>query len=162
MIPNYLGVITLMEGIDPQARRLMEVFSAIERSKWNDSPVKGLAANEAHILFCIKHKTISPQEGMKVSEISRLMKVTTPTVTQSINNLYKKGLVIRIPDTHDRRSVRIKLTDKGEMIIEKVSEHIRLTFNGLVQYLGTQESDKLAELLLKAHNYIISVKKIDI
>jgi DNA-binding MarR family transcriptional regulator len=152
----------VMDGIDPHAKKLMEVFSAIERSKWNDSPVKGLAANEAHVLFCIKHKTISPQEGMKVSEIGRLMKVTTPTITQTINNLYKKGLVLRIQDMHDRRSVRIKLTDKGEEIIKKVSEHICVTFNGLSQYLGPEESDKLAELLLKAHNYIVNVKKIDI
>jgi DNA-binding MarR family transcriptional regulator len=99
---------------------------------------------------------------MKVSEIGRLMKVTTPTITQTINNLYKKGLVLRIPDIHDRRSVRIKLTDKGEEIIKRVSEHICITFNGLSQHLGSEESDKLAELLLKAHNYIINVKKIDI
>lgn len=91
---------------------------------------------------------------MKVSEISRFMGLTPPTVTQLINSLEAKQMVERLPDANDRRVVRIKLTEQGEIITRRGKEHMNEMLNKLVGYLGEAESDQLAELLLKVHRFV--------
>ncbi|MNC18483.1 Transcriptional regulator SlyA [compost metagenome] len=82
------------------------------------------------------------------------MGLTPPTITQLINSLEAKQLVERLPDANDRRVVRIKLTEQGKMITRRAKDHMNATLNKVVDYLGEDESNQLAELLLKVHRFI--------
>ncbi|WNS42559.1 MarR family transcriptional regulator [Paenibacillus sp. MMS20-IR301] len=105
------------------------------------------------LLICIARASRSA-EGLKVSEISRFLGLTPPTVTQLINSLEAKQMLQRQPDPSDRRVVRIKLTEQGKIITRRAREHMDATLNKMVEYLGEEESDHLAELLLKVHNFM--------
>jgi DNA-binding MarR family transcriptional regulator len=48
------------------------------------------------------------------SELSRMLNVTTPTITQLVDSLVKKGYVERQPDAEDRRKIYLRLTPKGQ------------------------------------------------
>ena len=96
---------------------------------------------------------LSEARTMKVSEISKLMHVTSPTITQMLKGLEANGLVERHIDPNDRRAVRIALTERGEAIAQRAEEIFLDSFNGLVEYLGEEESNQLIELLLKAYRY---------
>lgn len=71
-----------------------------------------------------------------MSEISRFLGLTPPTVTQLINSLEAKQMVERQADASDRRVVRIKLTEQGKIITRKARDHMDATLQKMVAYLG--------------------------
>jgi DNA-binding MarR family transcriptional regulator len=128
-------------------------------------PIAGCKPSEIRVLFCIKKGTRAacPSEQsdsaerkmseVKVSEISRLLHVTSPTVTQLLKGLEANGLVERHVDPADRRSVGITLTEKGEHVTQQAADAFASAMHGLMEYLGEEESDHLADLLFKVSRY---------
>lgn len=98
---------------------------------------------------------VMPSEAptMKVSEISKLLHVTSPTITQMLKGLEANGLVERHIDPNDRRSVRIALTERGEKVAQHAEKIFTDSFIGLAEFLGEEESNQLIELLSKAYRY---------
>ncbi|PCI05704.1 MAG: MarR family transcriptional regulator [Hyphomicrobiales bacterium] len=77
------------------------------------------------------------------------MMVTSGTMTNRIDQLVKAGLVERIHNPEDRRSVFISLTDKGFGIVDgTVTAHVA-TQKKLVSGLSKEEALKLNDLLAK-------------
>lgn len=105
-------------------------------------------------MICIARASHASDLGLKVSEISRFLGLTPPTVTQLINSLEAKQMVERQADPSDRRVVRIKLTEQGKIITRRARDHMDATLNKMVEYLGEEESDQLAELLLKVYAFM--------
>jgi len=140
----------------PIAKELMEAFMQMCRSAMKDGRGKhGYRRSQVMVLYCLKDAASQGGPGLMVSEISKKLNVTSPTVTQLINELEMKGFVERRGDVRDRRAVRILLTDKGRALIEKTTEAFLESFNGLVEHLGEEESMQLARLLRKASAYLI-------
>ena len=90
---------------------------------------------------------------MKVSEISKQLHVTSPTVTQLVNGLEANGLIKRNSDPVDRRAVGITLTEKGERVTEQAAEAFSASIQGLIEFLGEEQSNQLTELLSKVFRY---------
>ena len=138
---------------NPVAQKLLEAFTQFHRLNWKQSPIVGLKSSEIMVLFCIK-KTVHPEShGIKVSDISKALRVAPPTITQLINSLEANGYVERTMDIADRRAVRVKITEQGGSTIAKAADAFFESFNGLVEYLGEDKSKELAELLSKAFGY---------
>lgn len=60
---------------------------------------------------------INEEEGsdkVKMSDISRLMGISKPAATQAVDRLVDRGMVRRVNDENDRRTVYIQITEKGE------------------------------------------------
>jgi len=53
-------------------------------------------------------------DGLKMSELSKLLIVSNGNVTGIIDRLVKEGLVQRVPVPGDRRASLVRLTEKGE------------------------------------------------
>jgi len=140
------------------AKELMETIFRFNRLHWHRSPIAGLTPSELVVLYCLEYR-IEDNPGIKVSEISELLNVTSPTITQLVNSLENKGLVVRSVDTTDRRVVQIKLTGEGEKTVKVAIDNVQASFIGLVDYLGVEDSNKLAELLAKVYNYRIEKLK---
>jgi DNA-binding MarR family transcriptional regulator len=140
-------------NINPTAQKLLGALWQFRRAEWHQRSFAGYKPSEIKVLFCIK-KGMSPSiPEIKVSEISKRLHVTSPTVTQLIKGLEANGLIERNIDPEDRRSVDIKLTEKGEMITQQAAASFEESVNGLIEYLGEEQSNQLAELLLKAFRY---------
>ncbi len=91
--------------------------------------------------------------AMKVSEISKMMHVTSPSITQVLKGLEAHGLIERRSDAADRRTVWISLTESGEKIAQQARASFLIAFQGLVEYMGEEQSDQLATLLSTAFRY---------
>ncbi len=113
----------------------------------------GCKPSEIGVLLTISHGAKSEVRDMKVSEISKVMHVTSPTITQVLKSLEANGLVERRIDPTDRRAVGITLTDRGEQVAQRAEEAFLTTSRGLADYLGEEQSNQLAELLVKAFRY---------
>lgn len=140
------------------AKRLIDVCWKLSRTNWNRSPIIGLTSSEMWALYCIKKNTCLDSPGIKVSEISDFLRVTSPSVTQLVNSLEAQGLVERSIDTKDRRVVRVRTTEKGERILEKAARALHGMFEGLIEYLGEENTNCLAELLLQVLAYFDMVE----
>ena len=69
---------------------------------------KDISMNDMHII-----EAVGDGEPKNMSSIARLVGVTVGTLTIAMNNLVKKGYVIRTRSEKDRRVVLISLDEKG-------------------------------------------------
>jgi DNA-binding MarR family transcriptional regulator len=138
---------------DPTAQRLLRSFMQLNKAEWHKQSVAGCKPSEIRVLFCIKKGMNPSTPEMKVSEISKQLHVTSPTVTQLIKGLEANGLIERNVDPIDRRAVGITLTEKGEKVAQKAAEAFSASIHGLIEYLGEEQSNQLAELLSRVSRY---------
>ncbi|WHY88809.1 MarR family transcriptional regulator [Neobacillus novalis] len=135
------------------AQNLLKAFMQFRKTGWHEKKIGGYNPSEFKVLAAIQQGANEKNEEMKVSEISQRLQVTPPTVTQIINILEKDGLVERAVDPEDRRSVKIKLTQAGMEATARAKNRFTENFTGLIDYLGEEESEQLADLLDKVHHY---------
>jgi DNA-binding MarR family transcriptional regulator len=136
--------------VSATAQKLFRSFMKFHKAQWHEEPVAGCKPSEIRVLFCIK-KGGNPE--IRVSEISKYLNVTPPTVTQLVKGLEANGLVKRHTDPADRRTSSFTLTEKGEIVTQKASKAFAESLNGLIEYLGEEESNQLADLLIKVSHY---------
>lgn len=65
-------------------------------------------------------KIINEEKEISIGEISKLLDISQPAVTQFINKLQEKKLIKVIQDKKDRRKKNIQLSHKGLKTIEKL------------------------------------------
>ncbi len=134
-------------------QKLLSALTQLKRLGWHQRTIGGCKPSEIRVLFCVKEGTNAGLPEIKVSEISKQLGVTSPTITQLLKGLEAHGLIERHIDTIDRRAVGIKLTTKGAMVAQQASDAFFASIKGLVEYLGEEQSDQLAELLSKVFRY---------
>lgn len=143
------------------AHNLLEAFFQFRRLRLSQSLIEGLSLSEVRVLFHLRKAAEAQRAGTKVSELSGMMQVTPPTVTQLISDLEARGYVERAMDRDDRRAVRVSLTEKGEVAMAKAHEAIADSFRGLVEYLGEEESRQMVDLLRKTFTYLNEAREIE-
>ena len=74
--------------------------------------------------------------SLPVSSLAAQMSVSPPNVTGILDRLEQHGWVRRTPDLHDRRVVRVVLTDEGERFLDGLQQagesRIRARLNEMV------------------------------
>ncbi len=140
---------------NPITQKLMKAFMQFKKVGWHQRTVAGYNPSEIRVLFCIRKGAMPDSEvlSMKVSDISKLLHVTSPTITQLLKNLEADGLVERNIDPTDRRAVDVKLTQKGEKITQLAADSFSSSLDGLVDYLGEEQSNQLVDILSKVFLY---------
>lgn len=139
------------------AQKLLQSFMQFKKTGWHNKKIAGFNPSEFRVLATIQRCANKKNTEMKVSEISQLLEVTPPTITQIVNILEKNDLIERSVDPEDRRAVKIKLTPAGIEATESARKAFGETFLGLIDYLGEDESEQLAGLLSKVHDYFSHV-----
>lgn len=143
-----------MEDLSIDIQRLVAIFERLAKAEWRKQPTLGVKNSEARTLLCIKDISSVKNQAVTVSEISKKMNVTSPTVTQIINHLNDNGYVNRSTDSKDKRYVDISLTEKGEKIITKTTDYLNVLFSGLIEKLGVEQYSKLIVLLDQVCEYL--------
>lgn len=129
------------------AKSLMGSFQQFRRIFKGPGNFAGLKHSEMGLLFHIRGGCSAEPEGMKVSELSNKMHVTSPSITQLVTSMEEQGLVIRKMDREDRRSVKVTLTEKGIEMTEKAEQQLMAMLTGLVDHLGQEKTLVLNEIL---------------
>ncbi|MCA0754795.1 MarR family transcriptional regulator [Paenibacillus sp. N4] len=136
--------------------QLMEVFQRFAKADWRKKTIDGLKPSEIRVLVRLKNNLDNGGASMTVSELSKILQVTSPTVTQMINSLLASGHVNRSADPSDRRITEITLTDKGSRFAEKALERYHALFKGVIDRLGKEQSDQLIVTLNQLFDYLES------
>jgi len=130
--------------------KLFRALMQFKRLGWHQHSIAGCTPSEIRVLICVKR---GGNPLVTVSEISKHLLVTPPSITQILNTLEARGLIERHMDTTDRRVIVVKLTEHGEQVTEQADEAFSATMKRLIEYLGEQQSNQLADLLFKVFRY---------
>ncbi|GGG54922.1 MarR family winged helix-turn-helix transcriptional regulator [Paenibacillus radicis (ex Gao et al. 2016)] len=139
--------------------RMMEAFQRFGKAEWRKQSMWGIKASEVRVLLCIIDNARKNKTGATVSEISKRLLVTSPTVTQMANSLIAQGYIEREADQNDRRIFYLKLTEKGDEIAQKLKERYQSFFAGLIEHLGHEQSENLIQILDQVFQYTDQAQK---
>lgn len=82
-------------------------------------------------------------------DIARRLLLSGGNITTVVDNLQKRGLVLRVRSTTDRRFITVHLTDEGRKLVEAISPHHARLVRDLMEALAPDEMQRLAELCHK-------------
>jgi DNA-binding MarR family transcriptional regulator len=89
----------------------------------------------------------APPEGLRLSEISKRLRVTEGNITGVVDRLVESGLVERLPHAEDRRVIFARLTQNGRELYDKVAPVFLRRLAELFSVLSDSEKEALAETL---------------
>ena len=72
------------------------------------------------------------------SSVSKTIDADPTTITRHLDNLEKRGLIVRQHDREDRRVIQIKITDKGT----EVAEDLYQSYTGIMHNIETYITEK--------------------
>ena len=98
--------------------------------------------NDMHVIEAIGMNT-----KKNMSAIARELSVTVGTLTIAVNNLVKKGYVVRRRGQKDRRIVYISLSEKGRRAYEHHAEFHRKMIEGIRSSLSSEEMEVLVKTM---------------
>lgn len=82
-------------------------------------------------------------------ELARRLQVTKGNLVGLIDRLAERGWVERRPDPEDRRVNRVRITEPGKVLMEKVYPDQLAAVEAMMAKLGLDEVDALRSLLKK-------------
>lgn len=104
----------------------------------------GITTIQSHILYEIK---CAPD--LSLNELAERLGLDNSTISRHIHDLVKKGLVLRQPDSKDRRFVTLDLTDQGAALEKEISNMMVAWILDILSYLPESKvKSTLSELKL--------------
>ncbi|MEJ4099239.1 MarR family transcriptional regulator [Corynebacterium mastitidis] len=86
----------------------------------------------------------------RISHLAKEEGIRMPTASNALHQLEQRGMVERIRDTHDRRGVRVRLTELGLTELKRVGEERTKNLTGMLKQLSDEElkrADKLVDII---------------
>ena len=138
--------------VAPDAMPALEAFSALAfaarlmhrtMDAWADQ--FGLSGTRLGVLFMLRHQP----EGVPLGLMATRLHFTPRNVTGLVDHLERDGLVTRVPDPADRRSVLARLTDQGRDRIDAVWEQAIRLQRDLLDGFTDKELAQLRDFCLR-------------
>ncbi|MGI9464232.1 MAG: MarR family winged helix-turn-helix transcriptional regulator [Aestuariivirgaceae bacterium] len=86
-------------------------------------------------------------KGLKMSQLSSVLKVSNGNVTGIVDRLVDDGCIIRMPVAGDRRAWRVQLTRKGRDEFTAMAATHESWVNAILNELGPEEADEMIAVL---------------
>ena len=96
-------------------------------------------------------------QGLRMTEISGLLKVSNGNVTGIVERLTQDGLALRIAVRNDRRVQRVKLTRKGKAAFKKMATAHEKWLDEILEQVSSTELQSLNGLLDKVGSHLHNV-----
>lgn len=132
-------------------RLLVEFFKyimEIEERKLITDEFREITYNDMHII-----EAIGLKEPKKMSEIAKIMSVTTGTLTKAVDALEKKGYVQRQRSRQDKRVVYITLTQQGVTAFRHHEKFHQDMIAFILEHVSEEESRVLRHALERLMGY---------
>jgi DNA-binding MarR family transcriptional regulator len=99
--------------------------------------------------------------GLRMTELSRRMMVTSGNITGITDQLVDEGLVRREPDANDRRAFVVKLTPTGRRAFDRMAAAHEGWIVELFAGLGAVDMQRTYALLAKLKNHVAALQATD-
>jgi DNA-binding MarR family transcriptional regulator len=114
------------ENINRFREKLRVIQRELGWSQKNDIECCGVTMAQCHALM-----EIGKKNNVSIVELAGVLGVDTSTLSRTIDNLVRAGLVDRVLNPQDRRYVTIALTEHGRGISRTIED----SFNGYIRRL---------------------------
>ncbi|MHA2166707.1 MAG: MarR family winged helix-turn-helix transcriptional regulator [Candidatus Hodarchaeales archaeon] len=143
---NQLSELNYEEGSIP------EIFSLITKITKNLDKFQRMVLSKTQLTppqySVLNALGISGENGLSLSQLAKVCYSSPPTMTHLIDTLERKKVVKRVPNPDDRRSLLVKLTSKGSIMI-KEAPSVKNIYADCCSILNPDESHDLSLLLKK-------------
>ncbi|MGI6576633.1 MAG: MarR family winged helix-turn-helix transcriptional regulator [Eubacteriales bacterium] len=137
---------------DSLSYRLLSAFFRFLKTPWHIVAAPGLTRTETGILIGIDRSSHTGKP-LRISDLSHIMRVSPPTISQHINNLEDQGFVIRTQAKDDKRAVNLALSEKGRETLRQQRAVMEQNINQLAEHLGRENTETLITLLTKTSDF---------
>jgi DNA-binding MarR family transcriptional regulator len=86
-------------------------------------------------------------QGLKMSQLSSVLKVSNGNVTGIIDRQVKDNLVVRVPVGGDKRAMMVKLTDEGQAHFSEMAAAHKHWLDELMSDIDEEDAAQLIDLL---------------
>ncbi len=104
-----------------------------------------LSVEQFHVLRLI-HKGIT-----SASELAEVKQISRPAVSQAVDGLAERGLVVRRTHAQDRRRAQLELTPVGEALLENIFQNNRAWMAEKLSGLSAEEMQAVIQGLTVLH-----------
>jgi DNA-binding MarR family transcriptional regulator len=138
----------LQVNIRIMAQVVTEICQRNTRNQVSEHP---LSRNQFYIL-----KILSTSGEFLISELARILEVSPAAASKNIDRLEQWGLVVRQPDSEDRRSCQVKLLDSGREIIDEIERVTTEKQMHLMDQFSPEEKVQLLDFLQRIVKYTLA------
>jgi DNA-binding MarR family transcriptional regulator len=96
-------------------------------------------------------QVIAANPGLGQSRLAEAMEVDRSTIVKVVNQLERRGLIIRWPSPNDKRSHCLRLTDKGRAALRRIEVLILRHEEEFTKTLSAEERRFLVRLLMRLY-----------
>ena len=128
---------------------LSKELSQIQESLQGMHPQREHQLNANYELFYRACSSIYPKGNITMGKFSNALSVPLSTATRIADWLVDNGYIQRLPDSDDRRVVRVALTDMGNKLYKAIDQYIRQRMQQILSSLTTEERTILLTLVSK-------------
>ena len=137
--------------IDPSVEAIVSRIDKLSRYL-NKSMAESLARHdltEGEYKVLVKLRLAGDPHRLSPGELSQMLLLSTGAMTNRLDRLEERGLVVRRPDPRDRRGILVELTPRGqEVLVAAVGDQAAKEAK-LVDVLDGQDRERTNELLRK-------------
>ena len=90
----------------------------------------------------------------KMNVLASNMKISMPTATGVINRLVRSGLVERVAKANDRRQVLVRMTNRGEKLIDAFKAVMRARWVKVLKGIGPRDQQNFYEIIIKLQQHL--------
>lgn len=87
------------------------------------------------------------EKGLRMSDLSSVLKVSNGNVTGIVGRLANEGYIIRVPVRGDKRATVVRLTRKGHEHFAELANLHEGWVDELLSAMGPEETGRLTEML---------------
>lgn len=128
---------------------LSKELAQIQESLQDMHPQRERQHNTNYELFYRACNSIYPEGNITMGEFGNALSVPLSTATRIADWLVENGYIQRLPDSDDRRVVRVSLTDKGKEIFKAIDRYIRQRIQQILSSLTAEERTILLTIVSK-------------
>ncbi|MEN6324471.1 MAG: MarR family transcriptional regulator [Proteiniphilum sp.] len=118
-----------MTNLNTLISYLSDLIEEVLSKTFNSYDIEDLTQQQLHYL-----QVIVRLHNPTITELSRELKLTKPTVTVLVDKLVSRGYVRRVPSDSDRRVTHLHIDEKGK-IIEQIR---KLAYKQLEKRIGSE------------------------
>jgi DNA-binding MarR family transcriptional regulator len=115
--------------------------------------VDQITVPQFRILDMIRNLTDKP------SEIARMLDVSPPAISFTLERLEEKGLVRRVFSTSDRRRVELELTEEGADLVRKVNAYRKKYLQKVLRNMNEDTRSRLEASLAAFNRSYLQLKE---
>lgn len=116
---------------------------------WPDDVLQTYGFGRAHhrVLYFVGRKP-----DMTVAELLKILNITKQSLSRVLSSLIEKGYIAQIIGFDDRRQRLLSLTEKGQDLLNEVSEHQKAHILKACEKVGVENMQSFWQMLLALVN----------